>query len=54
VAANYMQQRNDMRALNIPGAGLLLQPEVSHFSFLQDSEQFNSDVLHFLDHVKER
>lgn len=54
VAANYMQQRNDMRAFNIPGAGLLLQPEVSHFSFLQDSEQFNSDVLHFLDHVKER
>jgi len=37
----------------IPGAGLLLQPEVSHFSFLQDPEQFNSDVLHFLQHVKD-
>jgi hypothetical protein len=39
-------------AANIPGAGLLLQPEVSHFSFLQDSEQFDADVLHFLEHVK--
>jgi pimeloyl-ACP methyl ester carboxylesterase len=34
---------------SIPGAGLLLQPEVSHFSFLQDSAQFTADVLHFLD-----
>ena len=38
----------------IPGAGLLLQPAVSHFSFLQDPEQFSSDVLHFLQHVKEQ
>lgn len=38
----------------IPGAGLLLQPAVSHFSFLQDPEQFNSDVLHFLQHVQEQ
>jgi pimeloyl-ACP methyl ester carboxylesterase len=37
---------------NIPGSGLLIQPEVSHFSFLQDSAQFNADVLHFLEHVK--
>jgi pimeloyl-ACP methyl ester carboxylesterase len=36
---------------NIPGAGLLLQPQVSHFSFLQDPQQFNTDVLHFLAHV---
>jgi pimeloyl-ACP methyl ester carboxylesterase len=36
---------------NVPGAGLLLQPEVSHFSFLQDPQQFNADVLHFLAHV---
>src|SRR5580704_7219207 len=41
-------------AANIPGAGLLLQPEVSHFSFLQDPAQFNADVLHFLEHVKEK
>jgi pimeloyl-ACP methyl ester carboxylesterase len=37
---------------NIPGSGLLIQPEVSHFSFLQDAVQFNADVLHFLEHVK--
>jgi len=30
----------------------LLQPEVSHFSFLQDPEQFSADVLHFPKHVK--
>jgi len=41
-------------AANIPESGLLLQPQVSHFSFIQDSEQFNEDVLHFLDHVKGR
>ena len=35
----------------IPGAGLLLQPQVSHFSFLQDPQQFTRDVLHFLAHV---
>jgi len=35
-------------AASIPGAGLLIQPQVSHFSFLQDPEQFNDDVLHFL------
>ena len=32
----------------IPGSGLLIQPKVSHFSFLQDPAQFNADVLHFL------
>jgi pimeloyl-ACP methyl ester carboxylesterase len=41
-------------AANIPTAGLLLQPEVSHFSFIQDPEQFTGDVLHFLQHVKGR
>jgi pimeloyl-ACP methyl ester carboxylesterase len=39
---------------HIPGSGLLIQPEVSHFSFLQDPQQFNADVLHFLEHVKEK
>jgi pimeloyl-ACP methyl ester carboxylesterase len=34
----------------IPDAALLIQPGVSHFSFLQDPEQFNRDVLHFLEH----
>src|SRR5579863_2929099 len=41
-------------AANIPNAGLLLQPEVSHFSFIQDPEQFTGDVVHFLRHVKPR
>jgi len=33
---------------HIPNAALLIQPAVSHFSMLQDPEQFASDVLHFL------
>ncbi len=37
---------------NIPGSGLLIQPDVSHFSFLQDPAQFNGDVLHFLQRVQ--
>ncbi len=37
---------------HIPGSGLLIQPQVSHFSFIQDPQQFNADVLHFLDHVQ--
>ncbi len=37
---------------NIPGSGLLIQPQVSHFSFLQDPAQFNADVLHFLQHLQ--
>ena len=41
-------------AANIPNSGLLLQPQVSHFSFLQDPEQFAADVRHFLAHVKAR
>jgi pimeloyl-ACP methyl ester carboxylesterase len=36
----------------IPDSGLLIEPQVSHFAFLQDPEQFNSDVLHFLRHAK--
>jgi pimeloyl-ACP methyl ester carboxylesterase len=41
----------EFMAAQIPDAGLLIQPDVSHFSFLQDPEQFNAGVLHFLDHV---
>jgi pimeloyl-ACP methyl ester carboxylesterase len=37
---------------HIPGSGLLIEPQVSHFAFLQDPEQFNADVLHFLMHVE--
>jgi pimeloyl-ACP methyl ester carboxylesterase len=32
----------------IPGAGLLILPNTSHFSFLQDPDQFTWHVLHFL------
>lgn len=42
------RENAEFMAKQIPGAGLLLQPWVSHFSLLQDPEQFNSDVLHFL------
>jgi pimeloyl-ACP methyl ester carboxylesterase len=37
---------------NIPGSGLLIQPAVSHFSFIQDPAQFNADVKHFLAHLQ--
>jgi pimeloyl-ACP methyl ester carboxylesterase len=36
----------------IPNCGLLIEPKVSHFAFLQDPDQFNADVLHFLMHLK--
>ena len=35
-------------ARTIPGAGLLILPNVSHFAFLQDSGFFNFAILHFL------
>jgi pimeloyl-ACP methyl ester carboxylesterase len=45
------RENTEFMASEIPNAGLLLQPQVSHFSFLQDPQQFTSDVLHFLEHV---
>jgi pimeloyl-ACP methyl ester carboxylesterase len=45
------RENTEFMAAQIPAAGLLLQPEVSHFSFLQDPQQFNNDILHFLAHV---
>ncbi|WDZ78398.1 alpha/beta hydrolase [Ensifer adhaerens] len=33
---------------NIPNCGLLIQPEVSHFSLLQDPDQFTQDIIRFL------
>jgi len=44
IVSNFAQARRP--------ATLLLQPAVSHFSFLQDPEQSNSDILHFLQHAK--
>ncbi len=45
------RENTEFMAAHIEGAGLLIQPEVSHFSFLQDSGQFTEDVLHFLERV---
>jgi pimeloyl-ACP methyl ester carboxylesterase len=45
------RENTEFMAANIPNAGLLLEPEVSHFSFLQDPQQFTDDVLHFLEVV---
>ena len=45
------RENTEFMAAQIPGAGLLLQPEVSHFSFLQDPKQFNENVLHFMTQV---
>jgi len=33
----------------MPGGGLLIEPDVSHFAFLQDPAQFNRDIAHFLE-----
>ena len=46
------RENTEFMAREIPNAGLLLQPEVSHFSFLQDPRQFTADVMHFLAHAK--
>ena len=37
---------------HVPDGGLLILPQVSHFAFLQDPQQFNANVLHFLAHLK--
>jgi pimeloyl-ACP methyl ester carboxylesterase len=42
------RDNTEFMAAQIPGSGLLLQPRVSHFSFIQDPQQFNENVLHFL------
>jgi pimeloyl-ACP methyl ester carboxylesterase len=39
-------------AAQIPGAGLLILPNTSHFSFLQDPAQFAWNVEHFLDQTE--
>jgi pimeloyl-ACP methyl ester carboxylesterase len=45
------REHTEYIAATIPHAGLLILPNVSHFAFLQDPEQFNFGVLHFLKHV---
>jgi pimeloyl-ACP methyl ester carboxylesterase len=46
------RENTEFMAASIPNAGLLIQPQVSHFSFLQDPHQFSNDVLHFLDRAR--
>jgi pimeloyl-ACP methyl ester carboxylesterase len=43
-----MREHTEYIASAIPGAGLLILPNASHFAFLQDPEHFNYAVLHFL------
>jgi pimeloyl-ACP methyl ester carboxylesterase len=42
------REHTEYIASTIPGAGLLILPNVSHFAFLQDPELFNYAILHFL------
>ena len=45
------RENTSFMAATIPGAGLLILPQVSHFAFLQDPDGFNAALLHFLKHV---
>jgi pimeloyl-ACP methyl ester carboxylesterase len=45
------RENTEFMASQIRDSGLLLQPQVSHFSFLQDPSQFTNDVLHFIEHA---
>ena len=42
------REHTEYIAAAIPGAGLLILPNASHFAFLQDPDLFNFAVLHFL------
>lgn len=46
------RENTEFMAAHIPNAGLLIQANVSHFSFMQDPGQFNGDVLHFLERAR--
>lgn len=43
------REHTEYMATTIPGAGLLILPNTSHFAFLQDPALFNAAVLGFLD-----
>jgi pimeloyl-ACP methyl ester carboxylesterase len=45
------RENTEFMAANVPDAGLLILPNVSHFAFLQDSKQFTDAVLHFMEAV---
>ncbi|SKA35785.1 Pimeloyl-ACP methyl ester carboxylesterase [Enhydrobacter aerosaccus] len=42
------RENTELMAGAIPRTGLLIQPEVSHFSMLQAPDQFTGDILRFL------
>src|ERR1700726_1260621 len=42
------REHTEYIAAMIPHAGLLILPGTSHFAFLQDPQQFNFAILHFL------
>jgi pimeloyl-ACP methyl ester carboxylesterase len=42
------REHTEYIAATIPGAGLLILPNASHFAFLQDPGMFNYAILHFL------
>jgi pimeloyl-ACP methyl ester carboxylesterase len=42
------RENTEYMAAQIPNAGLLILPSLSHFAFLQDPQMFNEDVLLFL------
>ncbi len=42
------REHTEYIAATIPGAGLLILPNTSHFAFLQDPDLFNYAMLHFL------
>jgi pimeloyl-ACP methyl ester carboxylesterase len=42
------REHTEYMAATIPGAGLLILPNVGHFAFLQDPVLFNCAILHFL------
>ncbi len=42
------REHTEYIAATIPHSGLLILPNVSHFAFLQDPDQFNFAILHFL------
>jgi pimeloyl-ACP methyl ester carboxylesterase len=43
------REHTEYMASAIPGAGLLILPNASHFAFIQDPAFFNAAVLSFLD-----
>ncbi len=43
------REHTEYMAATIPGAGLLILPNTSHFAFLQDPALFNAALLGFLD-----